>query len=84
MSKKQIRDLVIDYKLWIALIEQYLIDNYITAKDVYTKLNSIKQQLAQLGSISAIDIYKQIQLIDNSLQTIQQQLSANNHLQTSS
>lgn len=84
MSKKQIWDLVIDYKLWVALIEQYLIDNHITKKEIYLKLASAKKQLAQLNQTSTSNLIQQIQSIDASLQTLQQQLLLNKTLQTAS
>lgn len=84
MSKKQIWNLVIDYKLWIAFIEQYLIDNHITTKEIYQKLNQTKIQLNQLGQTSTANIFRQIQSIDESLQTLQRQLLLSNNLQATS
>lgn len=82
MSKKQIWDLVIDYKLWIAFIEQYLIDNHITTKEIYQKLNQTKIQLSQITKTSTSNIFHKIQSIDESLQSLQRQLLLNNNLQT--
>ncbi len=84
MSKKQIYNLVIDYQLWIAMLEQYLSDNHITTQELYKKLNQTKKQLGQLAHLSTVELYRQIQQIDHSLTIIQQQLTIKPQLQITS
>lgn len=75
LTKKEVSQTIADYRLWIAALEQYLIDNNITQAEIKRQLNQIKKQLNIVPTLKSIlDIHKKISHIDSSLNTIQRQL----------
>ncbi|MFA4930725.1 MAG: hypothetical protein WC570_02555 [Patescibacteria group bacterium] len=75
ITQKKIVQMVADYKLWIAGLEQYLIDHRITQAQIINKLNYLKQQLNVITRLdSMFDIHQKISYVENSLNHIQRQL----------
>lgn len=74
-DKKQLANLIIDYKLWIAFLEQFIEDHQITNQSIQNQLNHIKKQLTKLLQINTIPvIIDKILIIDDQLKDIQIQI----------
>lgn len=72
MSKQQKTNLVsqiMDYKLWVAYIEQSLEDWKFKPKNILSELNRIKKQLNYLAQVNSIS------LINEKIKTVEQVLS---------
>ncbi len=71
-DKKQLANLITDYKLWVAFIEQFLDDHQIDNQTINHQLNHIKKQLNFLLKTNTIPIIiDRILLIDEQLKDIQ-------------
>jgi chromosome condensin MukBEF complex kleisin-like MukF subunit len=74
-DKKQLGNLITDYKLWIAFIEQFLEDHNITNKQINRQLNFLKDKLTKLLQINNIPIIiDNLLMVDDSLVYIQTQI----------
>jgi hypothetical protein len=74
-DKKQLANLIVDYKLWIAFLEQFLEDHQINNQSIQNQLLFIKKQLNLLLETNAIPtIIDQILVIDDKLKDIQLQI----------
>lgn len=71
-DKKQLANMITDYKLWVAFIEQFLDDHQIDNQTINRQLNHIKKQLNFLLKTNTIPIIiDRILLIDEQLKDIQ-------------
>jgi len=74
-DKKQLANLVNDYKLWIAFIEQFLEDHKITNQSINNQLRYINKALSNIMQTNEMPvIIDQILLVDDRLKTIQSQI----------
>ncbi|HPN67752.1 MAG TPA: hypothetical protein PLZ62_03790 [bacterium] len=74
-DKKQLINLITDYKLWIAFIEQFLEDHNINNQSITQKLNFLKNKLNYLIQVNNIPaIIDNLLMIDETLVYIQTQM----------
>lgn len=71
-DKKQLANLIIDYKLWIAFLEQFIEDHQITNQTIINQLNYVKNQLKNLMQLNTIpEIIDRLLFVDDQLKNIQ-------------
>ncbi len=74
-DKKQLANLVTDYKLWIAFIEQFLDDHNISNQQINNQLQYLNKTLSSIMTTNEMPkIIDQILLVDDRLKTIQTQI----------
>lgn len=74
-QKRTIANQILDYKLWVASIEQLLHDHRISPRNISIKLNLVKLQLSLLTFSQSINfVYEQFDRIEDILDSIQSAL----------